>query len=84
MEMGYAVYSPISHTHPISKHIDEGFDNHEFWMEQDRTWFERCENLVVVDEYEVEKSIGVSRELGWADVDGINVSYVNISDFVVA
>ena len=34
MQQGHAVFSPISHSHPISLTIDNSLDNN-FWLKQD-------------------------------------------------
>jgi hypothetical protein len=49
MQDGFVVFSPISHTHPLSKKMrsDLQFD-HEFWMRQDLTILSRCDYLYVI------------------------------------
>lgn len=50
MEDGFVVFSPISHTHPLSEKMssDLQFD-HDFWMKQDLTILSRCDYLWVVN-----------------------------------
>lgn len=50
MQDGFVVFSPISHTHPLSKKMDDGLQfNHEFWMKQDLTILSKCDYLYVVN-----------------------------------
>src|SRR6056297_453184 len=49
MEKGHIVFSPISHSHPICKHVSE--DNkfsHEFWLKQDKAWLELCDWVLFI------------------------------------
>ena len=49
MESGYTVFSPISHSHPISKHLTNfGDSNADFWLAQDLCILEKCDELHVV------------------------------------
>ena len=40
MVKGHNVFSPISHSHPISLHMDNSLD-HDFWLKQDLSFLER-------------------------------------------
>ena len=49
MEMGHMVFSPISHSSPISKYLSEDKKiDHEFWMHQDLPILSRCDELYIV------------------------------------
>lgn len=47
MESDYAVFSPISHSHPISKFLSIK-NGYIFWMSQDIPILERCDELHVI------------------------------------
>lgn len=61
MMAGYAVYSPISHTAPISCfNVDL---NHKFWLNQDWPWFDNCDELFVLKLRGYDDSHGVQKEI---------------------
>ena len=66
MEKGFIVFSPISHSHPISMEMKRYQTNYHFWLSQDRVWFEYCEMLVVLMLPGWKESKGVQIEIGWA------------------
>lgn len=43
MDAGYCVFSPLSHSHPISAHCKVDATDHEYWMRQDLPWLECCD-----------------------------------------
>lgn len=63
MMQGYLVFSPLSHSYPISKHCDVDPCDHDFWLRQD-LWL-----LVVCDE------LHVLCLDGWEDSTGINIEW---------
>lgn len=72
MQQGNVVFSPISHSHPISLHMPENYRrSHEFWMMQDLNVLKRCDVLVVIypfydynnKDYLVNSSKGCQKEI---------------------
>ena len=49
MDEGYIVFSPISHSYPIAKHLGKMTD-HDFWMRQDVPFLDICSEMIVVDD----------------------------------
>ena len=46
MEDGYVVFSPLSHSVPISKYT--GDQDHNFWMRQDLPMLELCDEMWIL------------------------------------
>src|SRR3989304_3159681 len=71
MKQGFIVFSPISHSHPMS--IQEGTPgNWEYWEKFDRSFIEWADKVIVVvmgkEGYRlIDKSTGVKAELGIAN-----------------
>ncbi len=64
MLKGYAVFSPISHSHPITAYIPpEDVDNWEFWKGQDIPLLEWADELWVMEVDGWKESIGVQDEI---------------------
>lgn len=72
MSVGHVVFSPISHGHHISDHMDEAFRfDHTFWMNQDLPFIEWCDAVYVVSIGEngdrlIDNSRGVQEEMATA------------------
>lgn len=67
MDQGYIVFSPLSHSHPISmsdyaKETDTSHLDHGVWLEQDFAWLQFCEGYFILRIKGWEKSTGVSVE----------------------
>ena len=75
MAQGHAVYSPISHSHPIALAHDlpAGWD---FWQRQDMAMLERCQRLAVLMLPGWRDSVGVMAEIREALRLGLPVEYV--------
>jgi nucleoside 2-deoxyribosyltransferase len=65
MSLGFIVFSPISHSHRISRHLDNCLD-HEWWLKQDAAWLEAADELWILALHGWDKSIGVAWERGFA------------------
>lgn len=85
MLKGFAVFSPISHSHPVCRHMNHDLKlDHEFWMNQDLPWID-CVDTVLVVEIQglnksgrqlVEESRGVQAEIKRAIEKGKFIEYV--------
>jgi len=62
MKLGYIVFSPISHSHPISLHMGDKQD-HDFWLEQDYAWLDNCDAVWVLALDGWKDSFGVKEEV---------------------
>ena len=66
MEHGYIVFSPLSHSHPISKHCKVDPTDHDFWLRQDLPWLECCDILALLKLPGWETSKGIQKEIDQA------------------
>ena len=69
MEGGYIVFSPISHSHPISEYCGVDSQDHDFWLRQD-LWI-----LVLCDELHI-----LCLE-GWAESKGIKAEIIKAEEY---
>jgi len=65
MQGGHIVFSPISHSHPISYYLDNANDS-DFWLTQDRAFLEWCDEMVILCIKGWAESKGIQREVKWA------------------
>ena len=67
MEAGYRVFSPLSHSVPISRYCTVDQD-HDFWMQQDLWILKVCDELHILCLDGWERSVGVriERDLAWS------------------
>jgi hypothetical protein len=71
------LYSPISHTHPIDKHLTRQSGNHDFWVNKfDLPFLENSRQLLVLMLPGWSNSVGVKMEIQQARDRGIPVYYV--------
>ena len=79
MWKGLVVYSPISHTAPISWFGYE--EKHNFWLKQDWCWLEQCDEVWVLTLKGWRESYGVAKEIKYAKERGIPVFILHNSDY---
>ena len=71
------LYSPISHSHPLDKHLMHKNGNHDFWVNKfDLPFLENSQQLLVLMLPGWTKSTGVAMEIQQAQDRGIPVYYV--------
>ena len=80
MLRGKTVFSPISHSHPISLQILDKQTDFEFWMKQDLPILRKCDDVVAVIIGEngrqlIEQSRGCQRELEEVKKLGLKIEY---------
>ena len=63
LEQGQKVYSPISHTHPVSQHNNETMKNWDFWKQVDMPFMKAAKGLIVIMADGWDESIGVLDEI---------------------
>ena len=70
MQMDYYVFSPLSHSHPITQQCRMNAVDHDFWLAQDCAIFMHCELMMIVDIDGWKDSYGIQLEIQWAmDLD---------------
>ena len=62
MKKGYIVFSPISHSHPISLTLNNSVDA-DFWLDQDKHFIDWCDELHILCLDGWQQSKGVSAEI---------------------
>lgn len=77
MKQGHIVFSPISHSHPISLHIGNSL-SHEFWLAQDRFYMNACDECWVAKLPGWEKSKGVAYEIWYFRMACKPVRYLEV------
>lgn len=83
MKEGYVVFSPISHSHPISTHMKKYQFNQYFWQYQDLNLLVKFDKVIIIvingkdiDGYKlIENSIGCQAELRTAREHNIPIIY---------
>jgi hypothetical protein len=75
MKQGHVVFSPISHSVPVDTFIDNG--DHDFWLNQDKWFLDRSDEVFVLCLDEWEKSYGIDWEIKRAIKKGIRVTYID-------
>ena len=75
MQQGLAVFSPISHSHPIEEHFKET-KTWDFWQIQDLPILRICTSLHVLCIPGWENSVGVAGEIKAADELSIPVVFI--------
>lgn len=76
MELGFVVFSPITHGHQVASHLPEEKQNsHTFWMQQCLPILGVCDVLVVLPLEGWDNSKGITAELEFAEHARIPVFY---------
>jgi len=79
----YVVFSPLTHSHPISKHMEPEYQtNGDFWLEQDFAFLAVCDKLLVLCLDGWEKSYGVTEEIKFAHENNIPIFYLNETNYI--
>lgn len=74
MRMGYVVYAPIVHGHPLTEHGVPG--DWRTWERSCREHLVRCDEVVVLTLAGWRESAGVATEVGMAGKLGIPIRYL--------
>lgn len=78
MEVGNLVFSPLSHSHPISEHCKVDPTDHDFWLRQDLWILDICDDMHILCLPGWDKSKGIGIELEYAKSKGIGIVYHEI------
>ena len=76
MSQGIHIYSPISHTHPISE-IGNLPKTWDYWEEYDRKILAVCGKLMVYKQDGWEKSVGVQAEIKIAQELNLPIEFID-------
>ncbi|GAN79828.1 hypothetical protein Aam_030_061 [Acidocella aminolytica 101 = DSM 11237] len=63
MGMGYPVYSPIVHGHPVAARAGIHMTDHDFWMKVDAPMMESAKGIIVYMATGWEESRGMAHEI---------------------
>ncbi len=63
MKANIVVFSPLSHSVPIARHLPDIEMEHQFWMLQDLPHLRRCEELLILGLPGWQQSRGVCEEM---------------------
>ncbi len=75
MKKGYAVFSPISHSHPIGDTLDNGLDL-DFWLKQDFVFLDWCDIMIILCIDGWQESRGVMAEMRYVMGQGKKVKHL--------
>lgn len=78
MELGYLVFSPISHSFPISEYCNVDPCDNDFWLRQDLWVLEICDEFHVLCLDGWKESIGIMIEMDRAKLLELKVVYHEI------
>jgi len=77
MRMGYVVFSPITHSVPITWWQKKDEETHEFWLSQDFPFLDWCDMLLIATFSGWNQSYGVSQETKYAQQLNKEIRYIN-------
>ena len=63
MEQGNLVFSPLSHSHPISHHCEVDPTDHDFWLRQDLWILDICDEMHILCLDGWSSSMGIQTEI---------------------
>jgi hypothetical protein len=70
------VFSPITHSHPLTPWIPDRLNTHSFWLGIDFNWIDTCDELWVYCQPGFDTSYGVNEEIKYARSKGMPVSFI--------
>lgn len=75
---GKIVYSPITMTHPIDRHLadGEGTLGSDFWVDFDEAFMEHCSEMIILKIEGWEGSSGITREVEFFRTMGRPISAI--------
>jgi hypothetical protein len=79
LRQGNAVISPINMCHELGKIYGFSY-GYEYWQSRDRSFLERCDELVVLKVDGWKESVGVTDEIFWAKQKEIPISFIELDE----
>jgi hypothetical protein len=73
---GEEIFCPIAHSHPIEVEGMDEIKDGEFWLKQDFAVLEHCKHMYVYCMPGWEQSKGIKREIEFAEMKNIPVTYI--------
>ena len=77
MLMGFAIFSPISHSVPIAEHIPDSNNDHDFWLSQDKEFIDVCDEMYVLCLKGWHESFGVNWEIKYVKKQRKPITYID-------
>ena len=74
MEAGNLVFSPLSHSHPISNNCTVDPTDHDFWLRQDLWILDICDEMYILCLPGWAESKGIDTEIEHAQSKGIKIT----------
>ena len=75
IEKGFVVFSPISHSHPLSLFGDDNSCDYNLWLRQDKVFITLSKILIVAKMPGWKESKGLKGELVRARMRGLEIQY---------
>lgn len=72
----FNIFSPITHSHPVSKWIPERLDTHTFWLNIDFNWIDTCDEMWIYCQKGWDTSYGVNEERKYCIEKGIPIKFI--------
>lgn len=79
MEQGNLVFSPLSHSHPISNYCRVDPTDHDFWLRQDLWILDICDEMHILCLPGWDESKGIGVEIEYAKSKGIQIIFIRIN-----
>ena len=80
LKLGYNIYSPIVHSHPITRHLDcSGID----WVEFHTPLMDAAKTLIVGKMFDWESSVGVANEIKYFSKQRKPIYYIDPITLVI-
>ena len=76
MTQGNLVFSPLSHSHPISQYCTANPCDHDFWLKQDLWILAICDEMHILCLNGWAESKGIKAEIDFAEKHGISVRMI--------
>ncbi len=82
MLMGFQVFSPLTHSHRVACHIADKVCacDHDFWLKQDKPFFEACDIMFILTLAGWQESRGIQTETRWANQYDMPIVLLRIDD----
>ena len=77
MKLGFPVFCPIAHSHPIATHGELDHVDHDFWMRMDQPMMDAAVGMIVVRMEGWLESKGIRHEIATFKGDGKKIIYVD-------
>ena len=79
---GFNCLSPISHSHPISQHLNNS-DDSAFWTAVDEYWQRQCDQLIILTIPGWRESLGLKKEIKLAMEIGQKVFFMDPDSYEI-